>query len=270
MDFFNKKMKKNILVILLFFAFLKVSGQTYNYKFTYSVTFQIDPADSNKKFSENMVLLTNNSKSLYISPVKIVLDSIRNSAIKNGGSPMDVIDFKKKLPRNRISYSIEKKYKENKVIYQKKIFSKYLEFEEQLNPYKWELINTSKKILGYTCKLAKTTYKGRVYEAWYAPKIPLQNGPWKFGGLPGLILKISDNKNHYSFIIKGIKKEKRKFPPYVNKSKVIKTTKENYYRTSKIIKSEFLNKFIGKSKLEMKKTFKNVGAKSKNPIELED
>jgi len=47
-------------------------------------------------------------------------------------------------------------------------------------------------VAGYLCRKAVCSFRGRVIEAWFSPDIPINNGPWKFGGLPGLILKLYD------------------------------------------------------------------------------
>ena len=77
-------------------------------------------------------------------------------------------------------------------------------YKETLPQMVWTLLNETQVILTYPCQKATTTFRGRKYEAWFTTKIPINNGPWKFGGLPGLILKISDIQNHYIFVCSGI------------------------------------------------------------------
>lgn len=62
----------------------------------------------------------------------------------------------------------------------------------------WELSSESPvRILGYTCNKARANYAGREYTAWYTLDIPASYGPYKFHGLPGLILKIEENNGMY-------------------------------------------------------------------------
>jgi len=49
-----------------------------------------------------------------------------------------------------------------------------------------------KTILGYKCVKATTTFRGSNLVAYFTPDISTKFGPWKFSGLPGLILEISD------------------------------------------------------------------------------
>ncbi len=68
---------------------------------------------------------------------------------------------------------------------------------EALEPIKWEITDETKTISGYTCTLAKATYKDIEHQlketelyAWYTDEIPVNLGPEHFWGLPGLILKV--------------------------------------------------------------------------------
>jgi GLPGLI family protein len=67
---------------------------------------------------------------------------------------------------------------------------------EELPNLEWVLADDENEILGYLCKNATTTFRGREYEAWYTTAIPIPDGPWKFSGLPGLILQITDSKEN--------------------------------------------------------------------------
>lgn len=84
------------------------------------------------------------------------------------------------------------------LIIQDKAKDRY-QYEERIPVFKWNMGEEKKIILGYECKKAKTQYRGREYTAWYTDKIPVNNGPYVFGGLPGLILAIEDDKKHFQF-----------------------------------------------------------------------
>ena len=65
---------------------------------------------------------------------------------------------------------------------------------------------------GYLCQKATCHFSGREFTAWFTQKIPVRNGPWKFGGLPGAILKVSDKDNLYDF--ECVKIEQKRKPLY--------------------------------------------------------
>lgn len=72
-------------------------------------------------------------------------------------------------------------------------------YTEPVNQQRWELHDGRRTILGYDCQRATCNWRGRVFEAWFAVGIPVRLGPWVFGGLPGLILKISDTDGMYTW-----------------------------------------------------------------------
>lgn len=82
------------------------------------------------------------------------------------------------------------------------------QYVESVPELKWNISSKSKTILGYTCQCATVSFRGRDYEAWFTADIPLSYGPWKFQGLPGLILEVTDSRNEYRFTANGIQQVK--------------------------------------------------------------
>ena len=69
-----------------------------------------------------------------------------------------------------------------------------------MNLINWKIDKSvSIKILGYECIKATGNFRGRNYTAYFSAKIPISDGPFKFSGLPGLILKISSDDNYTMF-----------------------------------------------------------------------
>ena len=71
--------------------------------------------------------------------------------------------------------------------------------EEKMPVIKWEVLPETKDIKGYPCQKATCSFRGRDYEAWFCAQLPFSNGPWKLGGLPGLILEAYDTKKDVMF-----------------------------------------------------------------------
>ena len=77
--------------------------------------------------------------------------------------------------------------------------------KENLPKIEWELNNGQEKnINGFKALQATGEFRGRDYIAWYTPEIPIRTGPWKFSGLPGLILEISDKSKQFQWFVKEI------------------------------------------------------------------
>ena len=77
--------------------------------------------------------------------------------------------------------------------------SMMIEYAEPAAKFAWKLLAETDSVGGYLCQKAETEYKGRVYEAWFCPEIPIDAGPYKFRGLPGLILKVEDETGDYAW-----------------------------------------------------------------------
>ena len=79
------------------------------------------------------------------------------------------------------------------------------QYVEPVPDLEWKISSKHKTVMGYKCQSATVEFRGREYEAWYTIDIPLSFGPWKFQGLPGLILEVTDSKNEFRFTANGIK-----------------------------------------------------------------
>lgn len=72
----------------------------------------------------------------------------------------------------------------------------YYKVKEE-RPLKWEILQEKSVYEGYNVQKASTAFAGRKWTAWFTNEIPISDGPYKFYGLPGLILKISDDKQQH-------------------------------------------------------------------------
>ena len=91
--------------------------------------------------------------------------------------------------------------------------SPFLVYSDSIPTLKWDFSGEDNDtIMGYECRKATTEFAGRQYTAWFAPEIPLPFGPYKFGGLPGLILKIEDGERQFVWEAIGWKTQARMTP----------------------------------------------------------
>ena len=119
----------------------------------------------------------------------------------------------------------------------------------------WEILSDTLTVAGHLCQKAICRFRGRDFVAWFTPDIPINNGPWKFGGLPGLILKLYDTEKQYVFECTQIRQTT--FPITKDDTSLFtETTRENFRRVVARIYDGTLNPL-------------RVGDEVWNPIELE-
>ena len=150
-------------------------------------------------------------------------------------------------------------------------------YEEELPAPNWTIINERQTILSYNCQKAVTRFQGREYIAWFAPDIPIPNGPWKLGGLPGLILKLSDSKDNFVFECKGMEnlKEKMEVIKYYSVD-YIRLSRHDWHKLSQRFHDDFIKyqNALGVEVIMMnpetnQKTNQSSWKLPYNPIELE-
>jgi len=96
-------------------------------------------------------------------------------------------------------------YFNNKDLYfQDNYYDEILLVKEVAEQNIWKFIDERKELSGFLVHKATTKFRGRNYTAWYTPEIPLPYGPWKFNGLPGLILEVYDEEKVIYFAAEKI------------------------------------------------------------------
>lgn len=89
-----------------------------------------------------------------------------------------------------VSSNIYKNFKANELYEQSEMMPKTL-VKDSIQVFPWVLTKEEATILGYKVKKATYTNKNQTVEAWYTTELAFRNGPSRFGGLPGFILKVS-------------------------------------------------------------------------------
>jgi GLPGLI family protein len=203
-------MDKTLVLFLTLFVQLHVVAQTpiedkFKYKATYDLTYLPDSTDLGSVQNESMVLYVGDKLSRFSSEGKAVGDSIKAKALKQDKSMVALQRLQGQLPNTNFSYYIFKLRPSGKIYFTEKIATDNLLYQEDLPMMEWEIRSETKEILGYETQKATTKFAGRQYTAWFTSEIPITDGPYKFSGLPGLILEVADGEKDYSFTLVNFK-----------------------------------------------------------------
>ena len=194
-------------------------------------------------------------------PARFDINTLRNSGITSAGDSKEIF---KNHPSGKIT------------IIENVANSDYL-YEEDKNLFQWQIEPDTREILSYTCQKAVVDFRGRHYEAWFASELPLNEGPWKFSGLPGLILAAEDSDKNFIFQAVGI--ENSNLPVEFPKKDYLKTSRKEVEKIQKRFNenpTEYLTNSIPGARVMIKTVDKDgvekTGSEVKfpyNPMELE-
>ncbi|MFC3160047.1 GLPGLI family protein [Chryseobacterium arachidis] len=118
-------------------------------------------------------------------------------------------DLSKSFKMPKFSEKIVKHYPDMKLQYVERIASGFSPMSiayTDTPKFEWKISNDKAKIGEYNTQKATTEFGGRKWIAWFTTDLPFQDGPYKFSGLPGLIVKIEDEGKNYSWVLQGNKK----------------------------------------------------------------
>ncbi len=198
MTYLKKTLQFSVIFycILLFSQTNKVDSLRGN--FTYLLKGKIYKSSPDYIHEELFSLQVSDSRAFFISEKALKFDSVFQKEFENAIHVNNkVIDFRNKsFPKTKFKYTIIQSA-ENIKFYESVAMTLLYYKEPIIN--NWKLIDEQKIVNTFNCKKAIVNYKGRNWIAWYTTEIPLSYGPYKFSGLPGLIIKISDENDDYEF-----------------------------------------------------------------------
>lgn len=171
----------------------------------YDLLFQPDSTDANSKITEEFLLLIGNNTAYSESTNSYLSRQSISETVASGNIEGFLSDLALgRIPRTRFNTQIYINYPIEKITVIDRIGMDLYSYTQNQNELNWIIHPEKREIKGYTVQKATTTYGGRNWTAWFAPEIPLNFGPHVFQGLPGLIIKVLDTKNHYEFSLRMI------------------------------------------------------------------
>lgn len=221
-----------IIAIIVLFTLFDVSAKKkaeypraeIKVGYTYHETF-VRGSDGIVKRDIPFVLLANKDQSKFYNTNTEFKDSLestpqgraiskqlRNDAIKRYSETKDESTMKSVVYQTFL-YIFRSISDNQMTVYDKAGSLEFGVYTEPLGEIQWEISDSTKTVLGYNCVMATANYHGRDWTAWFAPDIPLQEGPWKLTGLPGLILEASESTGQHSFEVTGLEASNQEIVP---------------------------------------------------------
>ncbi|WBV61078.1 GLPGLI family protein [Chryseobacterium camelliae] len=194
---------KKILVLSCIILGVAMNAQVN--RFFYEYKFIPDSNDKADIKTEMMLLDIDQQGSSYYSQDKYVSDSTQRADLeKQMRSGSGNISINRREKPGQVTFKVTKDYPDFKTYLFRSISTDQYKIKEDKKP-EWKILSDKQKIGEYTAQKATTNYGGREWVAWFASDLPFQDGPYKFYGLPGLIVKIEDITGSHSMTLVGNK-----------------------------------------------------------------
>ena len=205
---------------LIFSIILLISNRSFSQDFeiidttrfqcTYNYVFLQDSNSRSSVRNQEMTLLIGARISKFSSSNELYADSLLygNKDLEAGAGFAKIWPLLNGAPTNGLcKYKVYKNYpKKNTITFTSNLGKSFFQTQQDTEQA-WTIDNKKDStIIGYSCKQAKMRFAGRNYIAWFTLDVPVNDGPYKFGGLPGLIVKIYDTKNQHNFALARIKR----------------------------------------------------------------
>ncbi|MFY7816057.1 MAG: GLPGLI family protein [Chryseobacterium taeanense] len=192
--------------IVLLFLFITTAANAQINRFFYEYKFIPDSNNKEEVKKEMMLLDIDKNGSNYYSRDKFVSDSTSMAEVqKQVKSGSGSISINRRDRDGQVSYKVTKSYPDFKTYLFTRVSMDQYKVREDKKP-EWKILPEKQKIGEYNAQKATTNYGGREWIAWFSTDIPFQDGPYKFYGLPGLIVKLEDTTGSHIMTLVGNKK----------------------------------------------------------------
>jgi len=163
------------------------------------VQYSHNSSTSNIKKSKTIVLYANNERAKQVHSKSQINDKNEYGTRLNDDGSITIIE--EPTDYNNVWFY---KVSTNDVVKSvKNLKSNFIIYDQDLK-YNWEITDEIDSIGQYQVIKALTNFRGRTFIAWFTPSIPISFGPWKLKGLPGLILKMYDQEQKYTWSVRKI------------------------------------------------------------------
>jgi GLPGLI family protein len=196
-------MRQKLLGFFVLFLVSLSYGQTTRY--IYETAVNPDSINLVSMKIEKTFLDVKGNRSFFISENKLIKDSLfasfkpeEKEERKKDKKDLSKTEVRKHAEPTFFEFFITKNITEQKVYYYDRVGGKQIYYQED-RPLKWEISDVTEKQNGYPAQKAVANFGGRIWTAWFTKDINISDGPYKFSGLPGLIVKLEDDKGDYKF-----------------------------------------------------------------------
>lgn len=162
----------------------------------------------NRSYSEDMTLRVGKTAAMFYPPKRMWADSLLQTNFE-----LHEKLYREMNPPGQIEYKplggLEREYlfrniNAGETIVYRKMGGEAYAYTESTEMPAWHIQSETKEVMGYSCQLATCDFRGRQWYAWFSTDIPVNEGPWKLFGLPGLVLEAYDSKKHYAYKAVGL------------------------------------------------------------------
>ncbi|MCD9853239.1 GLPGLI family protein [Epilithonimonas sp. JDS] len=218
--------------IFLLFVLLGTLAIAQNKRFIYEYKFIPDSTNVADVKTEMMFLDTSKDGSKYYSYTVFNSDSAMKVDLEKQLAATGSINVRSDMRKGDVRYSVTKTYPDYKTnIHRRLSMDAYSVSEDR--KINWKISSEKEKIGEWNAQKAEADFAGRHWTAWFSTEIPIQDGPYKFHGLPGLIVKIEDKTGSHKMELKGIKNIKGNLDINVFEAKEIAINSKQFQKVMK-------------------------------------